>query len=67
MAALLCLNAVLHLSILGTSLCLYFKHENVLFRDGHKPIHDLCEGGIEKSVPHDHHLSSHGKHPNANR
>ena len=67
MAALLCLNAVLYLSILGTYLCLYFKHENVLFRDAHKTIHDLVEDGIEKSVPHDHHLSSHGKHPNANR
>ena len=26
----------------------------------------LCKGGIEKSVPRDHRLSSHGKPHNAN-
>ena len=32
-----------------------------------KKIHNSCEGGIEKSVPSDHRLSSIGKPRDANR
>ena len=34
---------------------------------GKKRINYSCEDGIEKSVPHDHHLSALGKPGDANR
>ena len=37
----------------------FFKYKNAVFNGvQEKESHYLCEGGIEKSVPHDHHLSS---------
>ena len=54
-----------HLSILGPSVSLNCKYENMVF-NGEQEIESTISG-IEKSAPRDHRLSSIGKPHEANR
>ena len=46
---------------------MFFLNKKEVFSGEQEKNSLSCKDGIEKSVPHDHHLSSDGKPPNANR